>query len=359
MTASADGTYSFHANEPTYGIAVVCGTDEYAMVTIVQATVAETTSQSFECSLAGESVGDVSGSVTGVSSGQGLSLHVAHHEIFTTAASYGGSMLPAGEWDVFALRRFLPFGQIVDTDRIIRRNAVTFTQSAPTVLDFDFATEGFDVESHTVSIQGEQPGDVTDVRTSLRNMPGGTRLELGPLTVGRYLALPRSALRGDDIHTVTVKASSADGSYRRVRRWLLAAQDFTAALPSLPPAPVIESTGSAPYLLIRGTVPSELDVDRYDFVYAQPTRADRYMTWMASLTRGYVATGATAYTLPDLTQLAAFDPSWGLLPSHDVDWQFVTNASDGGVAGLLDACASASDLDGRQDEVTQRNGRLR
>lgn len=353
---SDNGTYELSVTGPTYGIAVVCGDDSFKNVTIVQAAVAETSSPSLECNYIAGSDGSVGGTFSGTSAGQGVSVHVAYHEIATTSGSYTASMLPTGEWDIFALRRIGAFTP-TDTDRIVRKNAVTIPPTGPVVVDFDFATEGFDVETNIVAIQGEQPGDRTDVRTSLRNMPGGTLLEMGPLTLGRVLTLPRSALRGDDIHAVTVQSTAPDGSSRQVRRWLLAGEDFTAMLPALPSSPVIESASSGSQLLMRGTVPSGLDVDQHQFTYVQRARMTP-VAWSAILTRGYVDAGHPSYTLPDLTGLAGFDPTLGFVPGTSVDWVFAATSSDRGVGELLTAYPSASKLDGHEDAITTRRGRF-
>lgn len=356
VTPSDDGTYEISVTAPTYGIALVCGDGSIRGVTIVQAAVAETTSPSFECSSLASGGGSISGSLAGTSAGHGVSVHVGYARFFTTDASYSGSNLPAGEWDVFALRQSEPF-RTIDTDRVVRKNAVMIPQGGSVVVDFDFATEGFDIESHTVSIEGEQVDDRTYIATSLRNVPRGELLELGSLTADRILTLPRSALRDDDIHAVNIYAPGPERSTRRVRRWFVAAKDFTAVLPTVPPPPVIESASSGSPLLMRGTIPDGLDVDEYMFSYTQHAETTLVM-WTVTLTRGYVDAGHPSYTLPDLTGLAGFDATLGFVPGTSVDWGFSTTSSDRDVGELLTAYPSAAKLDGREDVITTRWGRI-
>ena len=360
LERSVNRDYSFPVTAPTYGIVAVCGDDAFAVITVMQATVAETTSPSFECNAALDTLADVNASVAGVPNGENVSLHVANQEHYGPPVTRTIAMLPTGQWDIFALRRQGTATPII-ADRIIRRNDVMLSAGPPLPLAFDFAAEGFATESHTVSVQGVQSGETSDVKTRLRTKPGGTLLELGPFTDGTYLALPASQLRGDDIHAITASAYAADGlAYRQVRRWFVASEDFTAMLPALPSPPIVDVEAPTPYLRVRSSVPSGVAVDRYDLIYDQYRSTTSYMRWNAYLTGGYVSSvNATAYTLPDLATLAGFAPSWGLMPGVEILWQVIMSSSDGPVADLVEASPSAARLDGREFEITQRSGRFR
>lgn len=355
---SSNGEYAFPVTSATYGIAFVCTYASYATVTIVRATPKETTSPRFECVAFDEGTATLTGTFAGTMPGQLASVNVSYLTTFTDAGTYTAAMLPAGQWDVFAMRRIGQFQPIV-ADRIIRRDSVMLSSDSSTVLDFDFEAEGFAPDARTVSFEGVESTDPREVSVNLRNQPGGTYLAFGPFTNDGYLGLPVSELRGDDIHSITATAYGPDRrTFRQVRRWLRALEDFTAVLPPFPALPQVDAEASTPYVRMRGTVPAGLDADRYDFVYVQSVQSNSSLAWIATLTRGYVATGATQYTLPDLTSLAGFSPAWGLLPAVTVDWQFITMSTDGTVADLLEAGQSAAALDGRRDEITQQTGRF-
>lgn len=356
ITPTADGDYTFAADGPTYGIAVVCVDGTAAAIDVVQASVDEATSVSFDCNHYRESPTSFTGSIAGKPADQAVSLHVADYSQYTTRDAYGtAKLIPIGTWDIFAVRRQNQTNAVL-ADRIIRKTAVKLPEGAATGLNFDFAAEGVDLETHEVTVAGA-PASEVETRTHLRNRPGGTPVELGPYPDAGFRTLPASALRDDDIHAITVTATAADrASYRAVRQWMLAGADITANLPALPEAPQIDAETAAPYIRMRGTVPAGLDADRYQLVYRQPMRSAMTVTWTASLTRGYVAAAGSTYALPDFTPVAGFVPSWGLEPGIEVAWELVTASSDKGVASLLDAQRSAAKLDGQREQITERKG---
>lgn len=354
LTPSDSGEYAFPVSGSRYGIVAICGDTSNATITLLQATVSETRSPSFGCTIY-PAFGSVTGTIDGVPAGQGASVSVA----YTVAGRDSEGTIPytiqtpTGDWDVFA--RTGSF----DTTRVIRKNAVTVIENTPTVVNFDFATEGFAMESHTVALEGLAPGETSEVEMRLRNKPGGTIAFVSrPVADNRYLALPVSELRGDDIHAISATAYAPDdSSFRQVRRWLIAAEDFTATLPAMPPPASIGSETAEPLIRMRAIIPDGFDADLYELVYAQPRSTQSQMTWTVQLTRGYLAAGdVTAYVLPDLTKVDGFDLSWGLTPAIAIQWQVFTRSSDAGVADLLGMDQSAAALDGRRQEITQRAG---
>lgn len=357
VKAASDGTYSFIPTAATYGIAVVCQAGASAMVTIVQTTVAETRSQRIGCDVASDATGTISGTVAGAD--PAMAVHVANQSVGRPPGPYMVTAAPAGQWDVFAFRgarQAFPFVP----DRIIRKDAVTVSPNSTTMLDFDFATEGFAPESHAVTIEGVLPTEDARVRTTLRNMPGGTSLTFASSVEGRFHALPTSHLRGDDIHFIDVTApvgGTTDSAYRGVRRWAVATSDFTASLPPMPAPPLVSSDDTEPYLRMRGTLPPGVDADRYDFLYSQ-TRSSSYTAWITTLSRGYVDASTNEYTLPDLTALAGFSAAWGLMIATPVQWAFTTTASEAGVADLLTTGLPADELDERVEAITYQTGRF-
>lgn len=348
ITPSADGSYTFAAVGQTYGIAAVCANDVYASVTVLQATTAETTSPSVDCYVfGGGEPAILNGTVTGAAS-QLANLTIANDSIGKTSAdpwSYS-IMAPAGTWDVFARR----YPTVNNLDRIIRRDDVALSVSAPAVVDFDFASEGFAPEPHTVSFEGLQTGETTTVTSTMRSHTGGSSLDLGMSTAGSYLAFPVAELRADDVQIIMANAFLSGASYRQIRRTFVAADDFTATLPAMPPPTLVESETPTPYLRMRATMPSELDADRVDLVYNQQQVS---IPWTASLSRGYRERGnVTTYTLPDLSALAGFDLGWGLTPGKQVTWTVVTWSSDADTGDLFEATATGE----RTDAVTAQGG---
>lgn len=349
ITPSADGKYKFAADGETYGIAAVCGYDVSTSVTFLHATLAETRTPSIDCEVLGDPSATLSGTITGIA---GAAVVAQYYEV-----GFGPTYMvtvPPGTWDLFALDQF-SFG---DVSRVVRKNAVTVTADMPTVVDFDFAANGFALESHSVSLDGLQPTETPSVASRLRNKPGGSSFALGSTKTNGYRAIPAAQLRDDDINVVTATASLSDGSYRQVRRMFVAAQDFTATLPPTGPSSEIESESESPYLRLRGVIASGFLPDRLDLAYRQRI-SNISRVWTVSLSKGYrEETSIENYALPDLAGLPGFDVGWGLIAGSSVEWNVVATTSDAGAADLFEANRPASALDGRTHLITQRGGRF-
>lgn len=347
ITPSTDGKYRIAADGPTYGIVAVCG--ESSTVTVLHATTSETTTPNVDCSswnveTPATLMGTISGSET-------ASLVIA--SVQASAQGSYSRMAPVGTWDVFALDR------PSTPTKIIRKNDVTLVESAPTVLDFDFATEGFAPERHTVTFQGLETGETTTVWGDLRTTHGGTWVPVSMSNDGSYQGLPASELRADDILRVSAMALTPDGSNRQVRRWVAATDDFSAALSPMPTAWPVGADTPDPYLRMRAAIPSELDADRVDLVYSQQ-QGSGSMMWNATLSSGYIAAASLdAYTLPDLSALEGFMSNWMLDPGSSVDWQIVQTSSTASANDVLGTDQNASADVGRTDTITQFNGDFR
>jgi hypothetical protein len=264
--------------------------------------------------------------------------------------------VPPGTRDVFALRmttapRF---------DRVIRQNDVAL--AAGTDIDFDFGSGGFAPETHAVTVEGASGTDTVNVRSLILNRAGGSPFMLTFLTDGTYLALPTSELRGEDVHSVTVGIADAGaGTYRTVRRLFVAAEDFTATLPTLPPAPTVTAAARTPYLQPEATLPSGVDADWVNVTFTQnETMPETYTrAWSASLTRGWISdAAATSWAIPDLSSLSGYDTRWGLVDGNELQWQQFHFSTNEGSAPVLDAVETTAELDGREELSTQRLARV-
>jgi hypothetical protein len=351
-----DGTYSFRADAATYGIMTACLDERITWIAIMHGTTAEMTSANVDCHASVGPFGNLAVSVRGVTDPQTTSIHFADRGVVHPPGMFTLPMVPAGTWDLFAVRQQGAPPDVIH-DRMIRRNEVTLTEGATTAVELDFDADGFAPESHVVMFDGGPPEQTTTVVTRLRNQPGGTYLDFGHRFDATFPALPASKLRADDVHSVSVTAYAPGGrSFRQMRRWMVAAQDFTPTFPVLPEGPIVSSEGATPYLKMRATLPTSRDADRVDVTYRQVT-PDDFTVWSIALTPAYAA-GIGEYTLPDLTNLAGFSTDWGLVGEHPVDWDFDTTSSDGDVRDLFDSAVPAEKLDGRTDLITHQRGRF-
>jgi hypothetical protein len=241
-------------------------------------------------------------------------------------------------------------------DRLIRRNSVIV--SGPTTVNVDFASEGFAPEMRTVTFQGLSATETAGLLVNFRNTAGGSAFSLGSFPSGNYLAFPAAQLRTGDYHSVVAAATESGGGVgRRVRRTYTAAMSFTAVMPPMITPPVIAVAATTPYVRPRGSIPAGLDSDRYDLGYNQSDASPaRSRNWALQLTRGWIAAaGASDYTVPDLSAVSGFQAWWGFVAGQAIYQQFA-NWNSLGVADLLRADQTATELDGREQKITQRDG---
>jgi hypothetical protein len=369
FTAGQDGSGAWHPLSPLpafqmwtldvtgsrYGLAYGCSNaaGDNVTITVVQATVAETTRVTGACGgLSTAPVGMITGTVGGLTDPQAARVDIAGlgQQVAATAPTYS-LPVPMGTWDLFA-RRMTASPMF---DRVLRRNSVTV--GANTTVNLDFATEGFAPEMRTVTFQGVSATETQGLLVIFRNTLGGSSFGLGSFPSGSYLAIPAAQLRGGDYHSIVAAANDPGGTGRRVRRTYTAAMNFTAVMPPMITPPVIAIGSTTPYLRPRASIPSGLDSDRYDLGYTQSDTAPaRTRSWALQLTRGWIAAAAASdYTLPDLAAVGGFQSWWGLATGVTY-WQQFANWSNAGVADLLRVDQTVAELDGREYKIVQRDG---
>jgi hypothetical protein len=294
----------------------------------------------------------ITGTVAGFTDPQAARIDIASvGQQVTAAAPTYILTVPTGTWDLFA-RRMTGSPMF---DRMIRRNSVIV--GANTTLNLDFTSEGFAPDTRTVTLQGVSATETAGLAVIFRNTLGGSPFNLGSFPSGTYLAIPAAQLRSGDYHSVVATANDPGGTGRRVRRTFLGAMSFTAVMPPMITPPVLALGSTTPYLRPRGSIPAGLDTDRYDLGYTQSDTAPaRTRIWAGQLTRGWIAaTGASDYTVPDLSMVAGFQSWWGMAAGLTT-WQQLANWSDAGVADLLRADQTPAELDGREYKIVQRDG---
>jgi hypothetical protein len=357
LTPSGAG-YSFTVTGERWAIAYACETTATVSVNIIAATVSDATDVEVDCATGptGEPPGPktlvtVGGSVTGLTSGEEASIQVAGRAATVTGGTYS-LMVPEGTRDVFAVRGG------ADVDRIIRRNDVALTEGA--TMDFDFGTEGFAPETHTVTVTGAGAADPVNVLTLYLNRAGGSPFATGSRTDRTFRAFPAAEVRGEDYHSVSVGMTDASAGWRRnVRRAFVAAEDFTADIPAIADPPTITAAATSPYLQPETTLPAGSDADFTTTVYTQneTTPAAFTRAWAVSATRAWTAdAAATTFAVPDLSGLAGFVARWGLVAGNELSFQQSQSWSSQGTGTLLDANQTTAELDGLEERGSHRTG---
>jgi len=354
VAAGAAQSYPLIVTGERYGLAYGCddGSGNRIWLTVIQATVSETTRVTVACLPPAQPTPNVNVTiaVAGLTGTESAELDVAGLGLALTATmpTYRGSFL-GGTHDLFVRRYTAP----PTFDRMIRRNDVTIAEG--TALSFDFATEGFAPDTKTVTFQG---ATASERRTLLGLFlgTGGTQLvlELDSDSSGRYFALPASQLRSGDYHELLASAIDS-ATIRRVRRRFTTPTDFSAVLPTVPAAAAIVVGSATPYLRPRITAPAGLDADRFDVTFSQTDNGGTYRWWSLQATRGWrAASGDADYLVPDLSGVSGFQPWWGLMTGPATSLQETANWSDAGVADLLRVDQSPSELIGHEQKIAQR-----
>jgi hypothetical protein len=356
---TAPGTaqsYTLDVNGARYGLAYGClnTAGDNIGITVVQATVSETTRVTVACGgLSTVAPVTIMGTVSGLSSAQTAQIDIGGKAATVTAAAPMYSVsLPPGTWDLFARR----ITTAPTFDRMIRRNSVTAAAGA--TFNLDFATEGFAPEMHTITFQGVSASETTGILVIFRNTAGGSPFGLSSPSPGNFFSIPAAQLRTGDYHSIVASASDPAAGGRRVRRINAAAVNFTATMPPMIAAPVLAVGATTPYVRPRASVPAGLASDRYDIGYSQVESSPlmRTRSWALQLTRGWItAAAATEYSVPDLSAVAGFQAWWGLV-AGTTNWQQFSHSSNAGVADLLRADQTPTELDGREYKITQRDG---
>jgi hypothetical protein len=354
---AAAGTYTFDVQSGRYAIAFACATSGTVALNLLAATVGDGTEVEIACGQQPnvEPLVDIGGTVSGLTGTEEARVHVGGETASPTSAAPDWTLgVPVGKRDVFA--RKVASG--LTSTHVIRRNDVEI--AAGLTLDFDFGAEGFVPEMHTVTVNGASAGDAPTVLAQFVARPGGTTFSLGQLTEDlTYRAIPANQMRSEDFHDVIAGVyDTASSTYRNVQRTFIAARDFTATLRTLPPVPTLTASARTPHLRPEITIPVDSDADWIAVKFTQLDAVPSFSrSWSVSATSGWIAAAAvSSLSIPDLSAVVGYDPKWGLVDGSELSWHEAEWTSSQGVTPLLDANATAAELDGRETNFAQRFG---
>ncbi len=301
----------------------------------------------------------VTGTVAGLGAGQTAAItlgngsdSVSANGAFTiTGATDGAS-------DLIAIRSSfnIATGKISQDRVIIRRNLNPAAgASIGAVLDFGSAEAVAPATaSYTVAnVNGETIFASNTFQTangSAASFANFTANQTSPVTL---FGVPSSLTQAGDFHAATVFASTSTSASSTTSRGVFQYNKDVAArtvtLGATPTAPTLTSLASAPFA--RPRVQGTWQSDYADVVNGSFTQSNT-RTWVITGSRAYFGTGSSTFDfdVPDLSGVAGFNNSWGLVSGTSTVFQFNVF---GGFRGLTAITENSSfKFGGRMSTIT-------
>jgi len=324
------GPYELEVTDSSgrYGVALVClhsppgdeeGNDSrpYLEPIILQTTVAEFSSLTLPCieALYGYDDRSGSGDLTGEVSnfeplnGELLYFSAGPRDIGVSPSanpSFSLADLADGVFDLIVSLR--PDDQAI-TRLAVKHDVEVSNGAAHVEVDWDTSHA---VETFQLTVNGTRPDDEMWVFSSLETK-NGTWAYFGDAEAGtpgseyrtQYRAAPVEVLQQGDLQSLYLSAEDSSGQIRTVQRFFTAGQDLEVDLPkgylNLTATPV---AGPYPrFALAWDEVGATLNSSYISY------HTDELQTgWDVLITRGWLT--ANSYTLPDLSDLDSWNPTW-------------------------------------------------
>ena len=259
--------------------------------------------------------------------GGGLSRIVA---IPATGGHLALNGLPSGPRDLIVARATRANGRTAVTSFIVRRDVDLPDSTTLPVFDFG-SSEAFPPATATLTINGMSSEGAS---VGVRLLTGTTEVLFSPvvsasLDVARpYSALPTAQLRPGDLQEVFVSAVASTAS-RSAQLYFRSPSDLTLAIPAPLVRPTFATVATTPALRLAARFVPQGDYDRTASIsYQQGTTRIVGVTMTAAYAS---AVGGYELTVPDLSAVTGFDPTWALHTGLPLLW---TAGRVGGTLGL-------------------------
>lgn len=370
VSAGANNTYTFtftgNIGAVAYGQPNAAGGVD---MTVIYLTAAEVTTYANNACVTNPATRSVSGTIAGLANtttppfttqtalvnvGTGAAASVSASGAFTAANATDGTV------DVVAVRTSQTLGgtgvTIVPDRVIVRRNVNTAT-GLGAVYDFGSA-EAVATASATYTVNNLGSDQLT-VINSLTTPNGGSGTFIAPLAVSGNTAtvygVPSSLTSAGDFQRTFVSGVNTSGGVTNIRGVFqfnrdLAARTVTLGDPLV--AAAFTPTTLQPYLRIRvqGNWQAEYG-DLVSAVFTQGSGTTPVRSWTIYASRGYLGANLNTYDfeIPDLTGVAGFNNSWGLVSGNPTTY---TLTAYNGFTGISTAS------EGSTFKFASRNGTL-
>jgi hypothetical protein len=242
-----------------------------------------------------------------------------------TGGEFSLQVLPPGPQDILATRVVRTNGIDTIPQMILRRGIDLPDAATLPVLDFRTA-EAFAPQVANVSLSGIGVGGAaisTRLITSTFNSTFGivTGQDIG--TTKAYYAVPEARLLPGDLQELFASGHGATpNSLRSAGRFFHAVQDYTLALGADVVPPTFSTIATLPTLRLRARFVNQSE---YGLRTSVTYQEDSTRLVSVSMTQDYAlqASGVYDLVIPELTEVAGFQPRWALSQGSALRWSAV------------------------------------
>ncbi len=331
--ATSDGHVEIELDDDRYGVVVVCpGTDPESRVRIRQATFSESDRQVIRCFTSAPTP-TLSGTVTGFERDAMGTVFVSggawSQIVDFRSPDYGIEMRELGA------RRQACLVARANTSRdpthVNVERDLDLDESA--TLDFDVGGAPVAFTPHALTVLGAEKSGGFLVSSSLL-LDGGLGCVLGTED-DHLITLDEFDLREAELYAVSALTMEDNGSMNRSHAvYFTQGEAMELTLPDAGPGPTVESQPAGEHLLVSFESPPSDWAQLRTFSVAQGDGVHVW-DWRADVSTGWLGSGSTHYTMPDLSGVGGFDPAWTLQRDVDVNWGEQIRASSAGYALAL------------------------
>lgn len=327
VTGSGD-TYTFNVASSTAGVAIATAPSGGGSgVFVLYATQSEFVSGDLSDVCDVVSTGKtVTGSVSGITPANGEQATVSLGDATTQASADGPvtfQAVPSGNLDLVGFKSSLNDA----TDRMIFMRDLNPADGGD-IGTIDFANDGFDPITGTITVQGGSGGGFWEVEYATSPSTGVcyyVPLQNGSYTGGQFTArgAPAAQQQSGDVHVFSVREG-----LNSVSQMFTTLADHSIAFGAALPTPTIaDITGASGYLRLRAdlTLPAEYN-SLATFGYADGS-GDHSLAVLA--TAAWLGGLSVSMEAPDLSGAAGWNDAWAPATSSTVTWSFQANGWSG------------------------------
>jgi uncharacterized membrane protein len=316
-TGTTTRVYSFNVSSVGAVAFVLNGSSGFVNGNVQYGTAAELTNSGTQECINSRARVSLTGTVAGLAAGQTGTITVGGSAGTVTgpATTYTIPQAGAGLSDLFAFRSAFNQTTFATTpDRGVLRRNVNYTSVIPLV---DFAgAESFAIASAQYTVANAGGDFITASMNFMTNNGSAASISSGPVLTGNVATVygvPSNITQSGDMHAVLIGAVDANASnIRGVYQYNQNLANRTITLGSTMNVPTVTSA-NGPYL--RHTVNGSWQAEYPDAVgltlFKQTASSN---TWTMNMSRTYVGTAASTYTLamPDFSATTGWNNTWAM-----------------------------------------------
>jgi len=326
LSPNTEGTYSFQANNHT-ALAFVRQSGGDYRTEIIYATSTDLEKISGQACLEEGGTKQVNGTIAGLGVAQSafVTMNFSSVKLDPPQASFSLVQLAERPLDVVASRANVT-ATTQSADRIIIRRSRNFVNNASMpVLDFASA-EALIPTTFTTTISGLGAGETTLLQNNFFSQleTSQTLFALAGVANGStsVVGVPATTLAAGDYHDLFAFGVTATGIVRGSERFFHAPSNQTLALSGTLAAPLVTTLGTTPYVRLRAELARQSEYGgAMNVEYSQQHSNFTVTTVSLSATEAYFDAHRWVVDIPDLSNVAGWQNSWGLISGGGaIDW---------------------------------------